>query len=111
MLLKEGSKTDFDSLETEYETPGLLVSTIGAQCGFTLEDPTDPRYGRAEVHRLHFASTLKSAAVALRQLTGGEDHLDAVIEVAKSIDCYLLDYAASRDTLDSMTKAYSQALQ
>jgi proteasome activator subunit 4 len=45
----------------------------------------------------------------LRQSTEGEDHIDAVIAVAKAIDAFLLEYGMTRGNYDGLQKNYNQA--
>ncbi|KAJ2928817.1 hypothetical protein H1R20_g8194, partial [Candolleomyces eurysporus] len=89
-----------------YEVQAMLVSAIDVNCGFTLTDPQDPRYQRVLGYRERFGQIILRAASLLRQNTGGEDHLDAVITVTRSIDTYLLGYGASRGDYEQHQKAY-----
>jgi proteasome activator subunit 4 len=93
----------------EIETPALLVSFLDMKAGFTLTDPNDPRYQKVAAQRLRFGDVCQRAASALRQNTGGEDHIDAVIGVTRAIDTYLLGYGLSRADFDSLQKNYIQA--
>lgn len=96
-------------LNVEVESPELLVSHLQIKAGFILTDPNDRRYQRVAAHRNRFGNLSKRAAAVLRQSTGDEDHIDAVIGVAKSIDVYLLDYGLNKTTFDSLQKNYTQA--
>ncbi|KAJ2920211.1 hypothetical protein MD484_g84, partial [Candolleomyces efflorescens] len=89
-----------------YEVQAMLVSAIDVNCGFTLTDPQDPRYQRVLGYRERFGRVILRAASLLRQNTSGEDHLDAVITVTRSIDTYLLGYGASRGDYEQHQKAY-----
>lgn len=91
------------------ELEGLLVQCLDVKAGFTLTDPTDPRYQKAAAHRQRFGEVVHRAAQHLQQKHEGEDHIDAVISVAKAIDVYLLEYALTRGTYDSLQKNYGQA--
>ena len=51
----------------------------------------------------------RTAPGVLRQESEGEDHIDAVIAVSRAIDVYLLEYAMTRSSFESLTKAYRQA--
>ncbi|TFY56124.1 hypothetical protein EVJ58_g7830 [Rhodofomes roseus] len=109
-LFQEGPKVVANPcLNTECELPELLVTPLDVKCGFALADPQDPRYQTAMASRTRFGEVLHSASAALRQLKGGEDHLDALVGLSKSIDVYLLDYAMTRSTFDSLRKAYIQS--
>ncbi|KAJ7225864.1 hypothetical protein GGX14DRAFT_422660 [Mycena pura] len=96
-------------IREDVEVAELLVSHLDVQAGFTLTDPTDPRYQKVLAHRLRFGDVVQRAAFALRQNTGGEDHIDAMMGVARSIDVYLLTYAMSRSAVDALHKNYTQA--
>ncbi|KAI0067754.1 hypothetical protein BV25DRAFT_1834775 [Artomyces pyxidatus] len=109
-LLKESPKQVVQSgLNPNTEVERLVVTSIHVLAGFALVDPLDPRYSKAAVHRRRFGDVLHLAALALGQDHQGEDHIDAVLLVAKGIDVYLLDYAISRGDFDSLQKNYSQA--
>lgn len=96
-------------LNSDCELPELLVAPLDVKCGFSLSDPSDPRYQRALAARTRYGQVIHEASVLLRQLEGGEDHLDAIVSLSKAIDVYLLDYAMTRSTFDSLRKAYIQA--
>lgn len=93
----------------DVEIAELVVSHLDVQAGFTLTDKNDPRYQQVVAHRLRFGDVVARAAFALRQNTGGEDHIDAVMGVARSIDVYLLSYAMTRGAIDALHKNYTQA--
>ncbi|KAJ6501707.1 hypothetical protein C8R47DRAFT_1108448 [Mycena vitilis] len=93
----------------DVEIAELIVSHLDVRAGFTLTDPADPRYQNVVTHRLRFGDVLQRAASALRQNTGGEDHIDAMMSVARSIDVYLLSYAMTRGAIDVLHKNYTQA--
>lgn len=96
-------------LNSECELPELLVTPLDVKCGFALIDPNEPRYQRALSSRTRYGQVIHEASVLLRQLEGGEDHLDAIVGLSKAIDVYLLDYAMTRSTFDALRKAYIQA--
>jgi proteasome activator subunit 4 len=96
-------------LREDVEIAELIVSHLDVEAGFTLTDPADPRYQKVVAHRLRFGDVVQRAASALRQNTGGEDHIDAVMSVARSIDVYLLSYAMTRGAIDALHKNYTQA--
>jgi proteasome activator subunit 4 len=96
-------------IREDVEIAELIVSHLDVQAGFTLTDPADPRYQKVVAHRLRFGDVVQRAAFALRQNTGGEDHIDAVMGVARSIDVYLLSYAMTRGAIDALHKNYTQA--
>ncbi|KAH8100456.1 ARM repeat-containing protein [Cristinia sonorae] len=108
-IYREGHKEVKTScLHEETEVEGMLVSRLSVAAGFALEDPNDPRYQKVVTHRQHFGAVIHRAAIALRQGREGEDHIDAVIGVSKAIDVYLLEYAMTRGTFDSMQKTFAQ---
>ncbi|KAJ6519492.1 hypothetical protein C8R45DRAFT_852433 [Mycena sanguinolenta] len=96
-------------IREDTEIAELLVSHLDVRAGFTLTDPADPRYQKVVAHRQRFGDVVQRAAFALRQNTGGEDHIDAVMGVARSIDVYLLSYAMTRGAIDALHKNYTQA--
>ena len=93
----------------EVEPEGLLVNHLDVKAGFVLTDPDDPRYEQAFQHRLRFGNVVHLAATSLRQIHGGEDHLDAVVAVVKAIDTYFLDYGMSRGDFTTLQKNFVQS--
>lgn len=109
-FIQERQKTVVNrSLNMDIECADLMVSHIPVDAGFTLTQPEDARYQRAEAHRIRFAELVFRAAFALRNNTENEDHVDAVIGVLKAIDIYLLDYAMGKTSFESLQKSYTQA--
>jgi proteasome activator subunit 4 len=109
-LIKEPTKQvahTFQYIETELEE--LLVTSLDVHAGFALTDQSDPRYRRAAAHRQRFGEILHQAAIALRNKSGGEDHIDAVMAVVKSIDVYLLEYGENRHGFETAQKGYATA--
>ena len=96
-------------LDEEVEIPELVVSLLDVKAGFTLTDPNDPRFQKVSAHKSRFGDICQRAAAALRQNTGGEDHIDAVIGVTRAIDTFLLGYGMSRTDFESLQKNYTQA--
>ncbi|KAF9535499.1 hypothetical protein CPB83DRAFT_841859 [Crepidotus variabilis] len=96
-------------VNTETELAELIVSHLDVAAGFTLTDPKDPRYQKVLTWRQEFSEVILDAGRALRSITAGEDHTDAVIGVTRAIDTYLLTYAVSRSDFDSLQKNYAQA--
>jgi proteasome activator subunit 4 len=94
---------------SDIEVEGLLVTPLQVKAGFVLDDPLDLRYQKVLGHRMRFGNVIHRAAMALRRQAEGEDHIDAVISVSKAIDVYLLEYAITRNTFDSLQKAYTVA--
>ena len=89
--------------------PELLPTAFSIEAGFTLTNPEDPRYQTVAKHRLHFGRIIHLAAEALQGNVGGEDHIDAVIGVAKAIDVYLLEYASTKSAYIALQKNYALA--
>lgn len=96
-------------MNAEIESLGLVVRYLDVQAGFTLVDPRDLRYQFVVRARRRFGEIIHRASSALRKNTGGEDHTDAVITVARGMDTYLLGYGLSRSDFDSIHKNYTQA--
>ncbi|KAJ7129977.1 hypothetical protein C8R43DRAFT_1025251 [Mycena crocata] len=96
-------------IREDVEIAELVVKHLDVRAGFTLTDPADPRYQKVVAHRLRFGDVVQRAAFALRQNTGGEDHIDAVMGVSRSIDVFLLSYAMTRSAIDALHKNYTQA--
>lgn len=107
MFLEGTKKVDHPHLYDDLELDELLVKPVQVQAGFVLQDPSDPRYQKVVAHRTRFGQVIHRAAVALRQQQEGEDHIDAVISVSKAIDVYLLEYAMTRTSFDSLQKTYT----
>lgn len=109
-LYQESTKVvENPCLNEEIEMDDLLVSHLQVNAGFTLSDPTDPRYQRVGSHRERFGKVIQRAGLALRQNTEGEDHIDAVLGVTRAIDVYLLEYGMNRGNFDALQKNYTQA--
>lgn len=107
-FMKEGHKeVKNPCFYPETELQELLVTPLDVKAGFVLEDPLDPRYQRAAAHRARFGNVIHRAATVLQHNEKGEDHIDAVISVSKAIDVYLLEYAMTRTTFDSLQQAYT----
>jgi proteasome activator subunit 4 len=110
-LLQEQAKEVVNPcLYEEIEVDRLLVSTMSMNAGFALTDPEDPRYQKAIAHRERFGKMLHRAAIniAFRHNSEGEDHIDAVISIAKGMDVYLLEHGMSRSDYNSLQKNYGQ---
>ncbi|KZS93077.1 ARM repeat-containing protein [Sistotremastrum niveocremeum HHB9708] len=95
-------------IDNETELPELLARPLKVNAGFILSDPKDPRYQTILAHRTRFGEFLHASAVALRQ-SATEDHIDAVIQVCRGIDMYLLEYATSRSSYGTISKTYQTA--
>jgi proteasome activator subunit 4 len=87
-----------------YEVNGLLVHPLLVNAGHTLADPADPKYRAVEEYRQRFSSLCRDAASSIRQGSGGEDHIDAVIAISKAIDSCLNEYG--RSGMESLEKSY-----
>lgn len=96
-------------LNDDIEVPELLVTPLDVKAGFVLADPNSPQYKRALAHRRRFGTLVHKASSVLTRQSEGEDHIDAVIAVSRAIDVYLLEYAMTRSTFESLTKAYRQS--
>ncbi len=72
---------------------------------FTLTDPSDERFVKVLAIRERFGAVLHQASLDL-QHSETEDHIDAVIQICKGIDVYLLEYAVSRSTYGGTAKSY-----
>ncbi|PCH33382.1 hypothetical protein WOLCODRAFT_21973 [Wolfiporia cocos MD-104 SS10] len=109
-LIQEGHKDVVNPcLYEEHEVSELIVSPLLVNCGFALTNSQDPRYQKVLAHRTRFGEVIHRAAVALRQPTEGEDHVDALVSLSKAVDVYLLEYALTRGNFDSLRKAYAQS--
>lgn len=96
-------------LNPDIEILELVISHLDVEAGFTLTDPTDPRYQYILKARQRFGEISQRASSALRRNTGGDDHVDAVISVTRAMDTYLLGYGLSRSDFDSIQKNYAHA--
>ncbi|EPQ60983.1 hypothetical protein GLOTRDRAFT_53630 [Gloeophyllum trabeum ATCC 11539] len=96
-------------IESETEVADLLVTPLDVNAGFTLTNPNDPRYGKVLAARARYGHIIHRAALAFREGQQGEDHIDVVIAIAKSIDVFLLNYGMTRGNFDSLQKNFAQA--
>ncbi|TDL28791.1 hypothetical protein BD410DRAFT_863415 [Rickenella mellea] len=108
-LFQENLKEVANPCIYDWESAELFASHLDVKAGFALTDPGDPRYQTVIAHRARFGQVVHKASVALRQNTGGEDHIDAVIGVSRAISVFLLDYAMSRSTYAATQKNYTVA--
>ena len=110
-LLRERSKVPESTFSYDFEVDGLLLSNISVKSGFALGDPEDPRYKVAEAHRVRFGEVIHRATqtIAMRNTVEGEDHVDAIISIAKAAEVFLLEYGTSRGQYTTQRKAYLQA--
>jgi proteasome activator subunit 4 len=102
----EQPKTVVNSHLDACEIEELTARSLDVKAGFTLTDPSDPRYQSVVAHRARFADFLHRASVSLQQ-SGGEDHIDAVMSVTKGIDVYLLEYGMSRGSYQALKKNHN----
>jgi len=91
----------------EFEQAEMLVHHLDVEAGFTLDDPSDPRYQQAAKRKQQFMELVLKAAAKFRSTTAGEDHIDAIISVTKAIDTCLNCYAISHSEYESTQKNYS----
>lgn len=110
-LYQEGTKDVANPCLADTDTPELVVTPLDVKAGFALSDPQDPRHQAVAQHRARYGRLVHQAALALRENSGGEDHIDAVIGVTKAIEGYLLEYAMSRSTFTSLQKTYTSACE
>ncbi|KAG6866845.1 hypothetical protein C0991_008781 [Blastosporella zonata] len=108
-LFKEQPKVVALSCLNDTELEEMIVAPLDVKAGFTLTNPNDPRYQKAATYRLRYGDVCQRAASALRQKSGGEDHIDAVIGVTRAIDTFMLGYGLTRNDFDSLQKNYDQA--
>ena len=108
--MQERPKVPESTFSYEFEVEGLLFSNISVKSGFGLDDPEDPRYKVAEAHRLRFGEVIHRATkvVAMRNTVEGEDHVDAIMSIAKAAEVFLLEYGISRGQYSTMRKVYMQ---
>ena len=108
--MRERSKVPETTFSYDFEVEGLLLSNMSVKSGFALDDPEDPRYKVAEAHRVRFGEVIHRAtkAIALRNTVEGEDHVDAIISIAKAVEVFLLEYGTSRGQYSTQRKAYIQ---
>jgi len=109
-LLRERPKVPDSTFSYEFEVDGLLLSNISIKSGFVLDDPEDPRYKIAEAHRARFGEVVHRATktIAMRNTVEGEDHVDAIISIAKAAEVFLLEYGTSRGQYSTQRKVYIQ---
>ena len=109
-FMRERPKIPESNFSYGFEVDGLLLSTISVKSGFALDDPEDPRYKAAEAHRVRFGEVIHRATktIAMRNAVEGEDHVDAIISIAKAAEVFLLEYGASRGQYSTQRKVYFQ---
>jgi proteasome activator subunit 4 len=103
------TEVDNPCVDNEVELPELLPVQCDVDVGFTLRDTEDPRYEKVNKARTRFGKVTCRAASVLHENTGGEDHIDAIFGVVRSIEAYLLEYGVSRSSFASLQKNYMQA--
>ncbi|KAG6910583.1 hypothetical protein DXG01_009534 [Tephrocybe rancida] len=108
-FFKEQPKEVVNPCLNETELAEMIVAPLDVKAGFTLKDTNDPRYQKAASYRMRYGDVCQRAASALRQKSGGEDHIDAVIGLTRAIDTFMLGYGLSRSDFDSLQKNYDQA--
>lgn len=109
-FMRERPKVPENTFSYEFEVDGLLLTNIAVKSSFALDDPEDPRYKVAETHRVRFGEAIHRATkiLAMRNTVEGEDHVDAIISVAKAAEVFLLEYGVSRGQYTAQRKAYTQ---
>jgi proteasome activator subunit 4 len=108
--MREVPKVPESTFSYDFEVDGLLLSNITVKSGFALDDPEDPRYKVAETHRGRFGELIHRATkvIAMRNSVEAEDHVDAIISIAKAAEVFLLEYGVSRGQYSAQRKAYTQ---
>jgi proteasome activator subunit 4 len=96
-------------VDNEVELSELLPWGPDVEAGFTLRDPEDPRYQKVKKAKMRFGNVICRAASVLQENIGGEDHIDAIFVVARSIEVYLLEYGTTKATYASSRKSYVKA--
>ncbi|VDB99350.1 unnamed protein product [Peniophora sp. CBMAI 1063] len=109
-LRKEGSKdTVWSGMNAEAEVEGLVVTPVLPNAGFALTEASDSRYKIAVSHRTKYCDVLHRAVGALNQSRAeGEDHIDAISLLAKSIETCLSAYGMLHTTFTALDKAYTR---
>ena len=109
-FMRERPKVPESRFSYEFEVDGLLLSNLSVKSGFALDDPGDPRYKIAEAHRVRFGEVIHRATktIAMRNTVEGEDHVDAIISIAKAAEVFLLEYGISRSQSSAQRKVYVQ---
>ena len=109
-LMREQPKVPDSNFSYDFEVDGLLLSNMSVKSGFALDDPEDPRYKTAEAHRARFGEVIHRATktIAMRDTMEGEDHVDAIISIAKAAEVFLLEYGTSRGQYSTQRKFYIQ---
>ena len=109
-LMQEQSKVPESTFSYDFEVDGLLLSNMSLKSGFALSDPEDPRYKVVEARRARFGEVIHRATktIAMRDTVEGEDHVDAIISIAKAAEVFLLEYGTSRGQYSTQRKVYMQ---
>ena len=109
-FMRERPKVPKSTFSYDFEVDGLLLSNMSVKSGFALDNPEDPRYNAAEVHRVRFGEVIHRATktIAMRNTVEGEDHVDAIISIAKAAEVFLSEYGISRGQYSTQRKVYVQ---
>ena len=97
--LPDPMETDIDALRTRH---------LDVHAGFTLSDPTDPRFQRVFALRTRFGDLLHRASVYFRQSVD-VDHTDSVLSLVRATDVHLMEYGITRGGYGNLTKNYGFA--
>lgn len=110
ILLPSEEPTD-PHLNPATEVAALTASSVRMIAGFCITNPKDPRFSVVVKHRNQFGQFLHRAAVSLGADSSefGDDHIDAVLSLIRSIDTFLLDYAITRNAYASSKKSYESS--
>lgn len=95
-------------LDPKTEIPSLTAGSIRMTAGFCVSSPKDPRYARVIKHRDHFGSFLHRASAAMHNegVAAGDEQIDAVLAIIRSIDTFLLEYSLTRNDYATSKKTY-----
>lgn len=106
MLPSEESNDPY--LDANTELASLTATSIRMTAGFCVTSPADPRYSRIIQHRDQFGSFLHRASASMHSESSdaGDEHIDAMLAVIRSIDAFLLEYSTTRNDYASSKKSY-----
>lgn len=108
LILLPSEEFDDAYLDPETEFNSLTAGSIRMTAGFCVSSPKDPRYVRVMKHRDHFGSFLHRASASMHTegADAGDEQIDAVLAIIRSIDTFLLEYSLTRNDYAVSKKSY-----
>ncbi|KAG9016679.1 hypothetical protein FRB90_002543, partial [Tulasnella sp. 427] len=112
-LLMETAKSGGDMGVDESDVAGLSPSFTRPRAAFALSDPADPRYQVVQALRERFGKLLHQSFLALthevEMKSEAADAVNAVIQLVRALNVYLLHYGSSRNTISTLKQQLTTA--